>query len=148
MDAIARFREYAAAFEDVLKSDDFSILEPFFTEDAVYELRGGPGFAGRHEGRDAVFAHMKVSLDGLDRRFATRSVEILDGPTPRDGSVWIHWRASYSSPGVPELVLDGEELLSFEKDRISRLEDSFAPEMSPITELWFSQYGDQLSRGN
>lgn len=144
MDPMTRFREYAAAFEDVVKSDDFSVLEPFFSEDAVYELIGGPPFAGRHEGREAVFAYLKQSLDSFDRRFGSRQLEVLDGPALRDGAVWMRWRVCYKSAGLPELVLDGEETVSFEGDRIGRLEDRFPFEMAPLVEHWFSHYGDQL----
>jgi hypothetical protein len=144
MDAVSRFREYAAAFEDVVKSDDFRRLEPYFTEDAVYEILGGPPFAGRHAGRAAILAYLKASLDGFDRRFPTRRLEILEGPELRDGSVWFRWRASYSGPGIPELVLDGIETASFEGDRIRRLEDRFPLEMSSLTEHWFSHYGSHL----
>jgi hypothetical protein len=145
MDAVSRFREYAAAFEDVVKSDDFGRLEPFFAEDAVYEIRGGPPFAGRHVGRAAILAYLKASLDGFDRRFPTRRLEMLEGPELREGGVWFRWRASYSGPELPELVLDGIEIATFEGDRIRRLEDRFALEMSSLTEHWFSHYGSRLS---
>jgi hypothetical protein len=144
MDAIARFGAYAAAFEQVVESDDWSLLEPWFCEDAVYEILGGPPFAGRHEGREAVLAHLKRSLDGFDRRFEQRSIELLEGPKLRDGAVWIRWRASYKTPGLPELVIDGEETAEFEGDRIRRLEDRFPLEMSALTEAWFSSWGSRL----
>jgi hypothetical protein len=144
MDAIARFTEYAAAFEDVYKSDDWTALEGFFAEDAVYELSGAEFFAGRHQGRDAVFAALKASLDSFDRRFETRQLEVLEGPALREGGVWLRWRASYRSPGVPELTIDGEESVFFEGDRIVRMVDRFPLEMGPITAYWFEQYGSRL----
>ena len=144
MDPIDRYKEYAAAFEDVVKSDDWTLLESFFTEDAVYELVGAEFFEGRHEGREAIFAALKASLDSFDRRFETRELEILEGPALKEGAVWMRWRASYRSPGVPELVIDGQELASFEGDRIARLVDVFPLEMGPITQYWFEHYGDQL----
>ena len=144
MDPVARFREYAAVFEDVVESDDFSLLEPFFTESAVYETVAGPPLGGVQEGRDAVFAHMKASLDSFDRRFESRNIEILDGPALRDGTVWFRWRVSYKTPGLAELVVDGEETLHFSGDRIEKLQDTFPPEIGHIMEHWFHHYGDQL----
>ena len=38
MGTIDRYLAYAAAFEEAYASDDWSTLDPFFTEDAVYEL--------------------------------------------------------------------------------------------------------------
>ena len=58
MDPLARFLEYAAAFEEAVRTDDWAALEAFFTEDAVYEVIGSPTFEVRHEGRDAVFASL------------------------------------------------------------------------------------------
>ncbi len=144
MDPIARFQEYAAAFEQVYESDDWSLLEPYFTEDAVYEIFGGEPFAGKHEGRDALLAHLKRSVDGFDRRFETRQLEILEGPEREGNSVWLRWRGSYRSPGLPELVIDGEETAVFEGDRIRRLEDRYPPEASPIMEVWFDANGSRL----
>jgi hypothetical protein len=147
MDPLRRFAEYAAAFETFFESNDEAAIEPFFSEDAVYEILGGPPFAGRHEGRAAVFTHLRASLDGFDRLFATRELELLEGPELRDAAVWLRWRASYRSPGVPELVIDGEESVTFSGDRIVRLEDVFALQMSALVERWFGQYGDRLTRG-
>ena len=42
MSALARFQQYAEAFEEVFESDDWSHLEPYFTEDAVYEIHAAP----------------------------------------------------------------------------------------------------------
>ena len=36
METIDRYVAYATAFEEAYASDDWSKLEPFFTEDAVY----------------------------------------------------------------------------------------------------------------
>jgi hypothetical protein len=145
MDPVQRFREYAAAFEGVYRSDDWSQLEPFFTEDAVYEIHGDPPFGGRAEGRDAVLAYLRRSVNAFDRRFPRRTLELLEGPTLRQGRVWMRWRASYSGPGIPELVLDGEEAAEFEGDRIRRLEDRFPPEASAIAETWFRAFANRIA---
>ena len=42
MDLIARFLEYAAAFEATYVDDDWSRLERFFAPDVVYAVTGGP----------------------------------------------------------------------------------------------------------
>ncbi len=144
MDLLERFTEYASAFGDVFKSDDWTVLEPFFTEGAVYALEGADFFAGRHEGREAIFAALKASLDSFDRRFATRSLEIQDGPALREGAVWFKWQACYRSPGVPELVIGGTETITFDGDRIERLVDHFPLQMGGIVENWFSHYGSLL----
>lgn len=126
MDPVQRFAAYAAAFEQAYAGDDWSVLEPFFTEDAVYETLADPPFAARHAGRDAVMASLRDSVNGLDRRFDTRELESLEGPTLRDGNVWMRWRVTYRVEGAPPLVIDGEETAQLEGDRIARLEDRFS----------------------
>jgi len=146
VDLVKRYLEYAGAFERVYRSDAWKELEPFFTESAVYEVDGPAPFGGRAEGRDALLARLRDSVDAFDRRFPRRSVELLEGPMQQGSDVRVRWRASYSGPGLPELVFDGEECASFEGERIRRLEDRFPPEMSGILELWLRNFGSRLER--
>ena len=48
--SIPRFGAYAAAFEKAFENDDWSVVEPFFHEDAVYEVALPPPFG--EEGPD------------------------------------------------------------------------------------------------
>ncbi len=123
MNAIQRFGEYAAAFEKAYESDDWSVLDPYFTEDAVYEVLAPAPVGGIAEGRGKVYDHFKGSVDGFDRRFDVRDLQLAEGPELRDGKVWMRWKVTYRHPGVPEVVLEGESTTTFEGDRIARLED-------------------------
>ena len=125
MSKIARFGAYAAAFEKAFENDDWSVVEPFFTEDAVYDAGELPHFGGRIEGRDAILAHFKTVLDAFDRRFESRGIELTEGPFEEGDTVRIVGSAIYRSPGVPELVLSLEERATFEGDRIALLEDIY-----------------------
>jgi hypothetical protein len=144
MDAIARFGEYAQAFEKAYESDDWSILEPYFTADAVYEIIGDPPLSGRKEGRDAVFDHLKTSVDGFDKRFDTRELELLKGPELRDGAVWLRWQVRYTRAGLPELKFVGEETARFEGDRIDRLVDRYGDGVAASVASYFSTHGAKL----
>ena len=144
MNPVARFGEYAAAFERAFEDDDWSVLEPYFTDDAVYETLAGPPFGGRHEGRDALFAALKRSLDTYDRRFDTRELALLEGPEDRDGAAWIRWRATYRVGDAPPMVIEGEETAYFEGDRIVRLEDRFSEESGKGALEWMEQHGESL----
>jgi len=145
MSHLQHFAEYAAAFEKTVETNELSHIEPFFTEDAVYETSGGPPFDGVQEGRDAVFAYLIGSLDGLDRQFATRELEMLEGPVERGDEVWLRWRARYTQPGLPDLVIDGEETATFEGDRIHRLEDRFDPQSVKATIDYLAKHGEALA---
>ena len=145
MKPIEVFGDYAMAFEEVVRLDDWSVLEPFFTEDAVYETIGAGPFSGRREGRRAVFDYLKGSLDSFDRRFDVREApEIIEGPRITDDSVWIRWRVTYRVEGAPPLVVEGEETAVMEGDRIRRLEDRFTDRMAADLEAWMTQHADKL----
>ncbi|MDX1649437.1 MAG: nuclear transport factor 2 family protein [Myxococcota bacterium] len=147
MSLVPRFGAYAAAFEKAYASDDWSVVAPFFTEDAVYEVGLGPPLGGRFEGRDAVLAYFKAALDGFDRRFATRSVHLLEGPEERDGAVWIRGRAVYTAAGLPDLGFALEEIATFEGDRIRHLEDRYPASEREAIERYMAAHGDRLGLG-
>lgn len=69
--ALKVFMDYAAAFEQTYVDDDWSRLVPFFSEDARYEVRGGP-LACEISGRETIFAGLKRSIDGFNRRWVKK----------------------------------------------------------------------------
>jgi ketosteroid isomerase-like protein len=144
MSIIDRFTAYAAAFEDAYASDDWSKIEPFFTTDAVYETVADPPFGNRNEGRAAVTAYFKQICDSFDRRFDSRTVDVVEGPTERDGAVWFRWLATYTLSGAPPLRMEGEETVVFEGDRIRRLEDRVSAATSGQTLAYLAAHADKL----
>lgn len=147
MSSIARFVAYAAAFEDAYASDDWSVVEPFFHEDARYDaLLPGP-LGGRFEGRDAVLAYFRRVLDGFDRRFASREVSVVSGPREVDGAVQVRGRARYTAPDVPDLVFDLEETARFDGDRIRHLEDRYDDETLRALQAYLDAHGAKLGLG-
>jgi SnoaL-like domain len=144
MSSIPRFAAYAAAFEKAYASDDWSIVEPFFTEDSVYDVGLPELLGGRIEGRAAILAYFKRVLDGFDRRFASRAVELLEGPREDGHSVWIRGRAVYTSASAPDLSFDLEEIASFEGDRICRLEDRYDDANRESLAKFFEAHGAAL----
>jgi hypothetical protein len=144
MNPIQRFGEYAAAFEKSFESDDWSHVEPYFADDAVYEIVDGGPIGGLFEGRDAVLGYFKKVLDAFDRRFDSRSLELLAGPEIRDGEVWMHWRGTYTLAGAPDLVIEGFETVRFEGDRIARLEDRYPEGAGESMAAYMSAHGDEL----
>lgn len=147
MRLVDRFNQYADAFEVFFENDDAKVLEPYFVDDAVYEIQADPPLAARHEGRSKIFQGLRESLDSFDRRFEQRRLEIIEGPTERDGCVWIRWRVTYSSPGAPPLTMSGEETAAFEGDRIVRLEDKFPSDVVREVVAWLTEHGSTLQPG-
>ena len=57
-----RYQAYADAFEESLEDDDWSRIEQYFTDDAVYE--GEP----KARGNAAVLARLKNAVVRIDSR--------------------------------------------------------------------------------
>lgn len=146
MSTIARFAQYAAAFEEAYESDDWTAVAPYFAEDAVYEIADVPApLAGLFEGRAAVLAYFKSVLDGFDRRFVSREIALVKGPREAGRSVWIRGKVTYVAAGAPTLVFELEETTTFdEHDRISRLEDRYDDETIRALTDYLSTYGAKL----
>lgn len=126
MSRIALFVKYANAFEDAYKSNDWSLIAPFFAEDAVYDVgQMPPPLGGINEGRDAILAYFDRVLNGFDRRFATRTISVVDGPREDGDTVWLRGGVTYTAPGVPDLYFELEESTTFRGDLIVRLEDRY-----------------------
>jgi hypothetical protein len=119
-------------------------VEPFFTEDANYEIDLDPPLGGTIEGRAAILAYFKDSLDGFDRRFESRDLVLLEGPKEDGQSVWVRGCATYRAAGVPEFVLELEETAYFDEKRICRLVDHYEPEMKQRLLSYLSEYGAKL----
>jgi SnoaL-like domain len=125
MSTLSQFLAYAAAFEKAFESDDWSLIEPFFTKDAVYQV-GLPGtFGGLIAGRPAILDYFKRVLDAFDRRFATRAIALLDGPRVEGDSLRVRGRVDYTTPAAPDLSFELEEIVTYEGDLICRLEDHY-----------------------
>ena len=89
-------------------------------------------------------AQFKNSVNGLDRRFDSRAVEVLEGPTEKDGVVWIRWAAIYTLTGAPDCRMEGEERAVFAGDRIRRLTDSMTDAEAARVGAYFAQHGAKL----
>ncbi len=145
MSLIPKFMKYAAAFEEAYKSDDWSLVEPHFTEDAVYEIFDvPPPLGGRIEGREAILAYFKRVLDGFDRRFQSREIGLVSGPRENERSVWIRGSALYTAAGVPNLRFELEETVTFAGDRIVRLEDRYDAEAIRTVTDYAAAHGKKL----
>ena len=138
MSIAERWKAYADAFEESYEDDDWSRIEPYFTEDASYE--SGPEPA---HGRDAVLAKLKGGVDGFDRRMDSRT-PVFQEPQEDGNTVTIRWRVSYTKEGVPDLEIFGTEVAEFEGDRIKKLSDEFDPEAMANFEKWMTAHGALL----
>jgi hypothetical protein len=135
-----RYQAYADAFEETYKDNDWSRIEPFFTEDAVYE--GDPDAVGRK----AVLTKLEGAVDGFDRKMDARIPDFQE-PTVEGNELVMRWTVTYEKAGAPDLVLSGVETAHFEGDRIARLRDDLDPETEKRMGEWMATHGAKLQGG-
>ena len=141
MSHLERFAAYAAAFEESYADDNWQRLEQYFTEDAVYL----PGDGTEAVGRDNVFAALRNSINGLDRRFDSRGFGNMPDPTEEGDVVTLNWVLIFTKQGAPDLTISGVERLNFDGDRISRMEDIFDNGVMDNVGAWMAEHGESLN---
>jgi len=145
--AVQVFMDYAAAFEATYVDDDWSRLEAYFSENAVYEVRGGP-MACVIEGRESILKGLKKSVDGLDRRCDERVIEVTDGPhsQPVSGGqeVTIDWLVSYTRGASPRVGLVGRSVVTIANGQIVAMRDEYTDDKLAEVGAWMEQYGADL----
>jgi hypothetical protein len=132
-----RYLAYADAFEESYEDDDWSHVEPYFTEQAVYE--GDPDARGRA----AVLAKLKNGVDSFDRLMDSRTPD-FQTPAVDGDTLTMRWKVTYTKAGCPDLVISGVETAIFDGDRIALLRDTFDPEAQKGMGEWMTQHGAAL----
>ena len=141
------FMDYAAAFEQTFIDDDWSRLAPFFSEDATYEVRGGP-MACNISGRDAIFAGLRKSIDGMDRRCSDRRIELTESPnvidTDTDQELSIGWKVTYQYGDAPKMVLPGRSVFTVADGVIVAMRDDYDDAEMEEVGAWMLKHGAGL----
>ncbi len=140
MSMLERFAAYAQDFERTYVDDDWSRLGPYFTPDAVYEVTGAA--ACTITGRDAILRGIKKSLDGFDRRFRARRIEVTAPPQVEGDTLVVAWRATYERDGAPPLPLEGRSVVRYAGEAIARLTDTVTNEAE--VGAWLRGHGPDL----
>ncbi len=142
---LSTFIQCAQAFEIAFLSDDFSVLAPFYAEDAVRELAdGGPFGAEQETGRDNVLEGLRLSVNTIDRRFDVRIPEIIEGPEIRDDGIWMRFRLRFRHAGLPDLCVEGEHLQVFEDGKFVKLAERLAPGHGQRAADYLEKYDAEL----
>jgi len=139
MGTIERFNEYTVALERAYQEDDWSLLAPYFAEDATYRSYYGADL--EVTGRDAVVKQFCADAESFDRKFDSRRVEYFDGPREERGGVFTMWRVTYSKEGAPDLALTGTEIAVYNGDEITLLEGHYLPETFDEFGSWLTEHG-------
>lgn len=145
--AIQVVMEYAAEFEKTYADDNWARLESYFPEDVIYQVIGGP-MACRIDGREAMFKGIRKSLDGLDRRFDGRHIELLEGPisknVPEGEEVSMAWRITYTRENCPPVPLPGRSVFVISSGKVVAMRDEYDDAEMEEMQTWNEQYGADI----
>jgi len=142
MNNIETFNNFAAAFEDAVKDDNWTRLEKYLAEDATYLNVGGPDT--KCKGRDAIIAFLKSDVSNTDRRFDTRSLNALTPPVIDGERLTRQWRCTYTLAEAPDLIVNGEARYLFENGLIKEIEEEVTSGSMLNFEEWMGKYGGRL----
>jgi len=143
MDIMQQFMAYAGDFEKTLADDNWGRLQHYFAADAVYEVTA-ESFGCRLTGPNAIFAGIKKSLDGFDRKFAKRDIEITSGPDISADEIRMGWKVVYTKEGLPPFVLRGRSTVRYTSDKIVHLTDAYDPSVAGDLASWQRETGIAL----
>jgi steroid delta-isomerase-like uncharacterized protein len=144
MSDLARFFSYVQAFELAHLTDEWSLIEPCFAPDAVHHVAGAAPFAAHDVGRAAVVEGLAASVRFTDRRFDARIPEIIDGPSVRDGGIWMRFRLTLCRAGLPDFMIEGTHHAFYEDGMIARLEESVDPEVCAAASRYLTTHDATL----
>ena len=140
MNNLEQFQAYADAFEETYIDNNWQRLEQYFAADAVY----APGDGSEIVGRENILAHLQTSIDGLDRRFDSRTLKATP-PTAEGNTVSLSWALHLSKAPAPDLVAAGVEHATYANGVITRLEDIFDPGTPESLGAWMETHGQLLA---
>lgn len=123
MSDLQSFFVFAQAFELAYYADDFAMLEPFFTEDAVRRVRNGGSQDRDDVGRAAVIDGLRRATHEFERRFDARIPEIVEGPVTREDGVWMRFRLTACREGIDDVSIEGDHLVRLRGGKISAIEE-------------------------
>jgi len=142
MSIVDQFNAFAADFESCVADDSWTRLEKYFAEDASYWNVGGTD--PRITGRAAIVDYLKDNVSSTDRRFESRDLEAITEPAVTGNKLSRRWRVTYTLPGAPDLVVEGEARYEFEGELIRRLEEEPTPASMQQYREWMQEYGSRL----
>ena len=145
--SVERFCGYAEAFERAFESDDWSVLKPYFSQDAIYEVPGGPPFGKLVNGLENIISSFQSDVNSFDRKFDQRIVELVKPPYEQGPVVHAHWRAVYKKEGIPDLELRGVEQAHFQADKIHRLVSVFDDAQEQSVLEWLGRHAPSVGLG-
>lgn len=140
MNALEIFMAYANDFEATYQDDNWTRLEKYFAGNAVYRVKSTI-MPCELKGTQAIFAGIQKSLNGFDRRFSSRSIQVHDDMQVTPNSVEMGWTVTYTLEDKPRLDLLGRSRVVVEGGLITELQDSYTKADEAAVASWVAETG-------
>lgn len=144
MSDLQAFYEYAQAFELAYLSDDWSVIRPYFADNARHTVVEGGPHDRNDQGGDEVVDGFREAVRAYDHRFDLRIPEVVEGPCSRDGGIWMKFRLTMARRGLPDLTIDGEHLTRYTDGLISSIEERVLGDGAEQTAAYLAANDDAL----
>jgi hypothetical protein len=141
MENLQRFMQYAADFEDARRRRLVAAAPVLCGR---RRLRGENRVFRQLTGPDAIFKGMKKSLDGFDRKFDGRSVDLTSGPDVEGDTIRMGWTVTYRKAGKTPYPLHGRSEVRYRDGKIAYLGDSYDASVGPAAAAWMHENGMTL----
>ncbi|MGI9292407.1 MAG: nuclear transport factor 2 family protein [Pseudomonadales bacterium] len=140
MDILQQFVAYADDFEKTYMDDQWDRLRKYFHEDATYDVKSA-AIPCHLTGPDAIFAGIKKSLDGFDRKFDKRELALVDDPVIEGDKISVNWAATYSKDDLDPYVLRGQSVATYRDGKLATLSDSIELAVEKALAEWVQATG-------
>ena len=140
MDVLSIFLAYAQDFELTYDDNNWERLAEHFNDDAIYQI-DSPSMPCTLIGTEAIFTGMKKSLDGFDRRFDKREIEVGDDLKIDETGLSVSWAAIYNKADLPTFILKGRSIATLADNKIAELVDIFDTESEQALFDWVAKTG-------
>ncbi len=144
MSQCSEFIHHTLIFEQAFITDDWSLLEPFYSADAIHTVLDGGPLACEDIGPAAIARGLGRGVHVVDRRFDVRIPQIIEGPTVREDGVWMRFRLTFRRAGLPELNIEGEHRTVHRGGRIVEFREVLAPGHGAMTETYLREHDAAL----
>ncbi|MCE7999402.1 MAG: nuclear transport factor 2 family protein [Rhodobiaceae bacterium] len=138
------WRAWIADFDQTVEDDHWDRLEPYLADNVRYIVSGAP-FSCSIEGRAAVLAGLRKSVQNFDHKFIKRTWHPVGVQTYEPGYVTARILSGYDKAGAPPLRFPATCHWHFLDGKIDLMLDFYDAEFVEIDETfaWLERYAPE-----
>jgi hypothetical protein len=148
MDALTLWRNWIAAFDRAVTTDNWIALRPLLADEVTYTVSGVP-FACHLVGAEAVLAGLRRSITNFDRHFETREWYGVGVRVFAPDVVTARAMGVYRLGELPRLHFSAPSLWRFAEGRVTMMQDCYDPTEADVAGAlgWLAEHAPGLDAG-